>query len=219
MTIHNLGNTIIADYHENTSGIPQQLIDLGIDVKVKALKYGDYIINDQIIVERKTKNDFALSLMQNRLFIQCSNLKKTNYHQILLVEGNPYNSSHNISRQAIKGALLSISVSWQIPIVFSSGHTDTAQTLALTAEQNLKENLSFYRTGYKPKNNSKKQLYFLQGLPLVGTKTAQSLIKHFGSIEKIISANELELQNINGIGKGKATGIRKFILFDINQKK
>ena len=153
---------IIADHRENPSGIPQILLESGIELTINTLKTGDYLINNQIIIERKTKEDFILSLMQNRLFKQCANIKKTNYHQILLIEGNPYKTKHDISRNAIKGALLSISLAWQIPIIFSSNKIDTAQMLIMAAKQNLQENYIFQRTGYKPKTNRKKQLYFLE---------------------------------------------------------
>ena len=61
---------IIADFRENASGIPQKLLELGIKTTVQVLTKGDYLINNQILVERKTKEDFVLSLMQNRLFKQ-----------------------------------------------------------------------------------------------------------------------------------------------------
>ena len=203
--------TIVADFRENASGIVQILIELGIKINVQVLKRGDYLINNQLIVERKTKDDFVLSLMQNRLFKQCANLKKTNYHQILLIEGNPYKTKHSISREAIRGALLSISSSWQIPIVYSLNTNETAQMLIHAAKQNLHEKFMFQRTGYKPKTITKKQLYFLQGLPSVGPKIAIELLKQFGNIEKIISATEKELKDVAGIGKGKAVKIREFI--------
>ena len=203
---------IIADYRENVSGIPQKLLELGIKTTVQVLTKGDYLINNQILVERKTKEDFVLSLMQNRLFKQCANLKKANNYPLLLIEGNPYKTKHDISREAIRGTLLSVSLSWQIPIVYSLNTNETAQMLIHAAKQNLQEKFMFQRTGYKPKTMIKKQLYFLQGLPSVGGKIAIELLKQFGTIEKIISATEKELQNVGGIGKGKATKIRNFII-------
>ncbi|MCF8374601.1 MAG: hypothetical protein K9H64_23485 [Bacteroidales bacterium] len=209
--------TIQADYREMPSQIPQLLSELGAQVEVKTLKRGDYILNEQIIVERKSKSDFVQSLVQNRLFAQCAMLKKTNYHPTLLIEGNPYTSGHDISRQAVKGALLSVSLSWQIPIIFSSDAPDSAQTLIMAAEQNLRDHLILFRTATKPKTRSKQQIYFLKGLPLVGAKTAQALINHFGSIERIMLADEVELQEVEGIGKDKAAKIRRFIAFDASK--
>jgi len=48
----------------------------GASVKIAKLSYGDYIINDKITIERKTADDFLLSIIDRRLFNQLSNLKK-----------------------------------------------------------------------------------------------------------------------------------------------
>jgi Fanconi anemia group M protein len=211
--------SIIADYREAPSGIPLKLTELGINIETKSLLRGDYIINQQIIVERKSKEDFVISLIQNRLFKQVANLKKNkDYRPILLIEGNPYSTKHDIAREAIKGALLSITVSWHIPIIYSANTKDSAQMLIMAAKQNLQENFSFHRAGYLPKSMAKKQVYFLQGLPDIGPKLANSLIKQFGTIKKIIVASEKQLLKVEGIGKGKATKIREFIVFQRNNK-
>jgi len=43
---------IIADYREKPSGIPDLLEGRGVEIELKELKTGDYLINSQIIVER-----------------------------------------------------------------------------------------------------------------------------------------------------------------------
>lgn len=157
--------------------------------------------------------------MQQRLFVQVANLRKNiALRPVLLIEGNPYNTKHDITREAIKGTLLSISVSWQLPIIFSSDAQDSAETMVLIASQNLKDDFSIHRKGYKPKTISKKQSYFIQGLPNVGPKLANALLKAFGSIENIMFADEQELGSIDGIGQNKAEKIRAFISFNHKTK-
>jgi len=51
----------------------------------------------------------------------------------------------------------------------------------------------------------------LMGLPGIGQELAERLLKHFGSIEGILSASEEELQKVEGIGSGKAKKIKEFI--------
>lgn len=60
---------IIADYREVPSKLPKILDDYGANVIRRQLKTGDYIINDEIIVERKYKEDFILSIIQERFFL------------------------------------------------------------------------------------------------------------------------------------------------------
>lgn len=208
-------NTIIADFRETRSGIPDKLQRMGLQVEICQLKFGDFIINNQYIIERKTKDDFALSLIQKKLFNQISNLKRDDsYCPLLLIEGNPYKTQHSICREALKGALLSINVSWQLPIIYTKDQNDTSKTIALITNQCIKDELNFYRPGYKPKTNYKKQMYFVQGLPNVGSKLAKSLISKFGSVKNIINQTESDFQKIEGIGKEKSKKIIDFINFE-----
>ncbi len=203
---------IVCDCREERSCIPLSLKQQGVDVKMETLLTGDYIVNNGIIVERKTKEDFIASLIGNRLFEQCHRLKKTSYNHIMLIEGNPYKTGYDISYEAVKGALLSISVSWQIPIVFTTDIKDSVKTLIAAGNQLLKEKRFIYRKGHKPKAIMKKQLYLLQGLPMVGVNIAHALLQRFGSIENIMAASVDELMEVDGIGKGKASIIKEFII-------
>lgn len=203
--------TIIADYREERSGIPDLLRQMGCRVKVTSLKAGDYIVNDSITIERKSKEDFVLSLMKGRLFKQCVMLQKSGYVPTLLIEGNPYHTVHDISREAIRGALLSVSLAWQIPVNYSANTNDTAGLIMMIARQNPKEKNTTYRYGYKPKTLRKQQLNFLQGLPLIGPKLAIELMNYFGSLEHILTASEDELAKTPGIGKQIASKISRFM--------
>ena len=214
--MHKKDIQITIDHREKPSGVHLKLSELCIPFEFKTLKAGDYIINDQIIIERKTKDDFALSIVQGRLFKQCAKLKKSSMHQIILIEGNPYLTQHKIEREAIQGALISIGVSWQIPILFSADIHSTALTLQTTVLQNLKEKSYQQRYGYKPKTPLKQAHYFLQGLPKVGPKLSILLLKKFGSLENIINANEQDLMEIEGLGYAKAANIRQFLCRQFN---
>lgn len=209
----------MADYREVPSKIPGILEDLGIDVKRKQLETGDYIINNEIIVERKSKEDFILSIIQGRLFSQCARMKKSNKHVILLIEGNPYHTSHDIDRQAIKGALLSVSLCWQIPIVYSADNRDTAQMLIMAANQLLKENHPNFKKPKHTKNYKKRAIYFLQGMPTVGSVLAKVLLEKFGSVENVILADDESLKETEGFGKKKVQKIREFLSASFTDEK
>ncbi len=203
--------SIIADYREEPSGIPQLLKDIGALVEVREMKKGDYLINKTVIIERKRSDDFVTSLIQNRLFTQCSYIRNSPYNPILLIEGDVYSSGHNISQNTIKGAIVSVAASWQIPVIFSSDNVDTASLIMMIARQSGNSNIACTRPGYKPKQIHKQQLYFLQGLPHVGAKTSKALLDHFGVPENIVTATEDELAQIAGVGHKKAADIRSFL--------
>jgi Fanconi anemia group M protein len=103
--------TIIADNREKSSGIPELLSAKNVNVIMQQLFAGDYMINDEIVIERKTSEDFVQSIINGRLFGQCAKLKRTGAIPLIIVEGNPYKTGHRISSEAVKGALLSVCLS------------------------------------------------------------------------------------------------------------
>ncbi|MCT4588875.1 MAG: helix-hairpin-helix domain-containing protein [Carboxylicivirga sp.] len=211
--------TIIFDHREEASALPDLLIKVGFNIKKSTLKCGDYLLENSLLIERKTCNDFALSIIQDRLFKQCLQLKNSPYNSVIMVEGNPYKTNHKIDREAIKGALLSISGIWHIPIIYSASKNDSAQQLFTLAYQHIKSHRGASRKGYKPKSSHKKQLYFLQGLPNIGSQLAIRLLDNFNSLEAIVNATVDELQMIEGIGKKKAERIREFLCRTISTKR
>jgi len=202
---------IVADYREKASGIPVLLKNRGVDVELSTLVSGDYYINGKITVERKTKEDFVQSLLANRLFVQCQKMKRYNEYPLLIIEGNPYTTQHKINIQAIKGAILSVSVAWQIPVLMTDHKEETADVLIMAGQQTALAKVAVVRSGYKPKRISSRKLWFIQGLPAIGSVLALRLLERYKSIERIINLTQDELLQIEGIGKRKAIQIFDFI--------
>lgn len=107
--------------------------------------------------------------------------------------------------------MLSVTVCWQILIVYSADATDSAKTLIMAANQSLKETYNNYKKAANPKNPRKKAIYFLQGIPGLGPPSVDVLLKKFGSIENVILATEDELLEIEGLGVKKVKKIREFL--------
>ena len=79
---------IIIDERERKSGIPKLLKDIGVNVEIKTLPIGDYIVSHETVVERKSINDLIASIFDGRLFDQCNRLKEHFQFPIILLEGN-----------------------------------------------------------------------------------------------------------------------------------
>jgi DNA excision repair protein ERCC-4 len=203
---------ITIDYREAASGLSDLLKDSGALVEIEKLSYGDYIINDMITIERKTAKDFLVSIIDGRLFSQLSNLKKFCNHPILLIEGNPYKTSHNFDRMAIKGALISSKTIWYVPVIFSRTKEDSRDILLMISRQvSVCIDVVPLRGGYRPKRLKSKQLYILQGLPKIGPKLAKRLLRHFKSVSKVMNASVRALTEVDGIGKISAERIREVL--------
>lgn len=122
-------NLITADYREQASGIPTLLAEKGIYIQLSRLDTGDYILNNELVIERKSAVDFIQSLVSGRLFNQCSRMVRLGMQPLILLEGNLYETDHRIDPKALKGALLAVSASWRIPVIHSKDKVDTAELL------------------------------------------------------------------------------------------
>jgi DNA excision repair protein ERCC-4 len=203
---------IIIDYREKASGLIELIEKEDVLVEVKKISYGDYIINDFVTMERKTAQDFLISILDGRLFSQLSNLKKHCVNPILLIEGNPYQTDIRMNPKAIKGAILSTQAVWYIPVIHSRSKEDTKEIIIMISRQNLTyADVVLLRGGYRPKRLKSKQLFLLQGLPKVGPLMAKRLIEHFKTVSKIVNATTEELMEIEGIGRVSAETIREVL--------
>jgi len=211
---------ITADHREMPSGIPDLLMEHGISVSVEQLKTGDYTVNNEIIIERKSAEDFVQSLLSGRLFGQCERLCKSGMRPYILLEGNPCLTEHQIDNRAVKGALISVITSWQIPVIQSENQQDSASVMIMLFNQMLKRNYLLRYSNYKPKKEANHKLRFIQGLPKVGSVMALRLLEKYGSIRNIINADEKSLLQTDGIGKKTAKIIHDFCIsgFPLNQE-
>jgi len=187
-------NLVLVDYREKNSTVPSKLMDLKTPLEIKELKVADYVIGD-IAIERKTFSDFVSSMVNKRLLRQLQDLKQ--YPKpLIIIEGCLRDFDFNISPNAIKGFILSISLTYKIPIIFTENSTETAEYINLISRKkptNMSLNVS-------KKNLTKKQQlqFILESFPKIGPKTSEKLLTHFTTIKQIINAPEEELKEILG---------------------
>jgi DNA excision repair protein ERCC-4 len=211
MLKNNLPINIIADDREHKSEVIESLMDIeNVDVNIRRLSMGDYQVDDRLIVERKTLKDFAVSIIDGRLFKQMIRLANSNSKVILIIEGTASDTTElGMTREAMQGALITVSLILGIPVLRSKNPSETAKLIVYVGRQI--ESMAMggvQRHGYRPKTKRKRQLFILQGLPGVGPERASRLLARFGSVEAAISATSSELQTVGGIGKSVADKIK-----------
>ena len=203
--------TVKADDRERKSEVINYLLDMkNVTVDVTRLSIGDYLADNRLIFERKTLNDFALSIIDGRLFTQAIRLTASNHRGILILEGTGKDLQEiGVRREAMQGALITVSLILGIPVLRSINPSETANLIIYTARQ-IKSVAkgTLYRHGYQPKDKRKRQIFVLQGLPGIGAERAKRLLDTFGSIEAVITAGSEELQSVDGIGKNIAERIK-----------
>ena len=207
----NLPINIIADDREPKNVVIASLLQIeDVDVTIRRLSMGDYQIDNRLIVERKTIKDFAVSIIDGRLFKQMIRLANSNSKAVLIIEGTATDTAElGMTREAMQGALITVSLILGIPVLRSKDPSETAKLMVYIARQI--ESMAMggvQRHGYRPKNKRKRQLFILQGLPGIGSELAGRLLARFGSVEAAISASSSELQTVDGIGKSVAEKIK-----------
>jgi DNA excision repair protein ERCC-4 len=202
---------IVADDRERKSDVIESLLEIkNVDVDIKRLSIGDYQINNRVIVERKTLKDFAISIIDGRLFNQMVRLANSKSQGVLILEGTTGNSVEiGVTREAMQGALITVSLIIGIPVLRSRYPAETAKLIIFIARQiDSMASGGVQRHGYQPKGLRYRQRYILQGLPKVGRERADRLLDRFGSVEAVISAGIDDLQTVDGIGKNIAEKIK-----------
>jgi Fanconi anemia group M protein len=122
-------------------------------------------------------------------------------------------SIRNVAPNAILGALSSLVLDWNVPILITKNKEETADLLLVIAkrEQLEKKRSLPMRPEQKPQLLDEAQQFFVEGLPQIGPETARALLKHFKSPKNIVVAEESDLKNVDGIGEKKAELIRKLL--------
>jgi ERCC4-type nuclease len=179
-------------------------------VKFGTLSVGDYLVDDRVLFERKNLADFVASIRDGRLFRQACRLASTEHTAAVILEGGSLRAvSHGMRREALQGALISLSVIFAIPVLRSLRAEETAKLMLYTARQLRAFSTGVVRrSGKIPKRRRRAQMFLLQGLPGVGVKRAQSLLDAFGSVEALMGADTEELVTVDGIGTATAEAIR-----------
>jgi DNA excision repair protein ERCC-4 len=211
MLKNNVTINIIADDREQKSEVIESLMGIeNVEVCIQRLSMGDYQVDNRLIVERKTLKDFAVSIIDGRLFKQMLCLANSNSKAVLILEGTVSDTAETgMTREAMQGALITVSLILGIPVLRSNDPFETAKLIVYIGRQiESMAGGGVQRHGYRPKTKRKRQLFILQGLPGVGSEKAERLLAMFGSVEAVISASSSELQTVDGIGKSIAEKIK-----------
>ena len=183
------------------------------NVSVEMLEVGDYAIGTRIGIERKESTDFVRSLMDGRLFEQIKNLKGAYEVPILILEGSPFETTHNVAEHAIQNAILAITVDFGVTILFTKDMQQTCKILIQLArrEKGDAKRVPRSRSEKKTKSIQESQVFVLEGFPTISATLAKRLLKHFGTLFAVLSADIDELKKVEGIGEKKAFAIHSVL--------
>lgn len=199
---------IIIDTREKQSLVFTELKSINAKTEFEKLEIGDYLIGNTII-ERKTFQDFVSSMINKRLLKQLIEMKKYE-KQSLLLEGFIYNYEDSPANEnAIRGMLLSIANSFQIPIIYTEDSEDTAKYLILLAKRMEKQKTEISIRQSKSQLSEEEQKQFiLEGFPGIGPTLSKKLLEEFPTLSDIFNATREQLRTIENFTEDK---IDKFL--------
>jgi Fanconi anemia group M protein len=203
---------IFADAREQASSVLRELSFFpDVRVHMKTLEVGDFVIGPDVVIERKTTEDFLSSVIDGRLLGQLLNMSQAYARPLLILEGKPEDlfTLRNMHENAIIGMLSTIALTYRIPIFFTKNAQETAKYIHLMAKREQLGNdreirLRVGRKGFTP---SEQKQFLVESLPQVGPTVAKALLEHFGSIQKLVNATKEELKEVENIGPKKAQAI------------
>jgi Fanconi anemia group M protein len=203
---------IIIDHRESRGTLPRALFDLGLEIDTQTLEVGDFIISEDVVVELKKVPDFVNSLVDGRLFSQAKELKENFMKPIYLIEGelDDIFKIRNVHPNAIRAAMISLVLDYQIPFLFSNSENETANILCslVKREQKIGGKSVGLRGAKRVWTLEEKQQFLIEGLPLIGPKLAKTLLSEFKSPMNILNASEEVMLGVDKLGPKKYKLIR-----------
>ncbi len=205
---------VYVDQREIRSPVARELEKQGMEVVLRTLEVGDYVVSDRAGIERKTVEDFLSTLMDGRdLFGQISDLARIFERPLLIIEGEGLYTTRQIHPNAIRGVLSSIAIDFGVPIIFSKDEEDTAALISVIAKREQIDNktgISLHGKKTAP-TLKEQQEYVISSIPEIGPVVAKNLLQHFGSVEKVMLASREELMKVGLVGPKTADRIKEVV--------
>jgi Fanconi anemia group M protein len=194
----------------NGKKIVQELGKLGAEVSVLKLDFGDYMVGEDVAIERKTVFDLAGTLTQRFLFDQIFKMRESYPRSLVIIEGymGVLRKFRRISPESLNGALFALAQNG-VPVVPTIDYKDTAIFLIVASKQLAKgtKQAPLIRHRAKTETTAERQLFLVAGLPHVGPILADGLLRFFSTPRKVFEASKEELMAVKDVGPKTAEDI------------
>ncbi|MFW9788640.1 MAG: ERCC4 domain-containing protein [Candidatus Thorarchaeota archaeon] len=204
---------LIVDSRELPTAVARELTRLDVEISGESLEIGDYVASEDVAIERKESGDFIQSLIDGRLFVQLSALRSAYRRPVLIIEGEQIIGLRAVNPASIYGALASIAIRIQVPILWTRNAEETANVLYRIAhlEQVGSSKPLRTRSGDTRGTDAEALEYILSGFPGVDTVTSRAILSEFGTLENVFAARQKDLQKVKGVGPKIAGRIRRLL--------
>ncbi len=126
---------VIVDPGVRHSGIVKALEKQSVEIEIKPLEAGDFVISGGITFERVTLDDLLKSIFEDgKLLIRIKVVANSCERPVLIIEGeDPFYSGRTIKPASIQGLLSKIVISLRIPVLYTLNEDETAEVISSIA--------------------------------------------------------------------------------------
>lgn len=184
---------IRVDDRERRSGICEALSRMSVEYVVERLERADYVVRDNVYIERKTTADFLDCLSTRRLFEQAARLCAGRRCCVLIIEG-----ARLPGRPSVRGALYSLAVKRRLPVLRSSDTYGTAWCRARMAAQAVLPLLAYVpsaRVHHPSLPAEQRMVWHAAGM---GLKLSGKRLAHFRGVRNILPATSEAYETVEG---------------------
>jgi DNA excision repair protein ERCC-4 len=202
---------IVADVHEQASGVPRLLTALGAQVDARTLTRGDYVVGPETIVERKTVGDLHATIEAGRFWPQMRKIREAGRWPYLLIEGLSIYRGR-LPANSVRSLCLAVA-DLGITIIRTEDTRDTAEwlcRLAIRRREGTIRDRPVYAQRPRSTTASPAEAA-LASAPGVSVETARTVLARFGSLREVSEASVGDLQALPGVGIKRATAIAALI--------
>ena len=196
---------IIVDTREASTApkIVKGLREKGVEIVMKALPKGDYVLSDLCAVERKTVHDFVYTLTRRHLFDQLFKLQEIYTKPFILIEGYMpiiYKYSR-INPSSVWGAMFALAKQG-IALIHTTSYKETVDFLYTAAkqEQIVEKRIPVVHPVKRTETLADAQVFFMASLPKIGREKALSILNAYQTPLNALLNVERWAKNVHGLG-------------------
>jgi len=214
---------IIVDSREAKSApkIIKGLKEKGVEISVRFLEKGDYVISNQCAFERKTVNDFVYTLTRRYLFDQLLTLQECYPKAFVLIEGYlPIIYKYSkIQPASVWGAMFSIAKQG-INLMHTNSYKETVDFLYTAAkqEQMAKKRAPAVHPVKKHGSLADSQIFFMASLPNIGREKAESILNTYQCPLNALNNVDRWQNDVHGLGPKITKKVKKVIYQTYNEQ-
>ncbi len=205
--------TIIVDSreYETAEEVIKWIKRLGCGVIPRKLDVGDYVLPNDVGVERKRAMDFISSIVDGRLFEQGRELLHAFNRAYVIVEGDLWKalSRRDVHRHSILGALSTL-IDMGIKVLYTPDEEGTAYVLKALVERAGGRGIKAIPIK-RGETIRDAQIQFLSSLPGIGPRRAEALLRAFGTPLDALNNLGQWTRRVENINEGIVSLVRKVL--------